>query len=129
MTLLESASEGLGQPGLHIFSVHGRLEFDPAYKHYWFSEMAIEDDGEENEEKEFKRIAGRWGRTFDVPDEVRVETAQPAIQFFPDGKIDKARIYVCEKADCWTVSTQEQRGYVDVFDYRLEDQKKEDKTN
>ena len=65
-------------------------------------------------------MTGRWGKTFAVPDGVRAEMTRPMIAF-PDGKIDKARIYICEKADCWTVSTQEQRGYVDlsITEYRM----------
>jgi Tfp pilus assembly protein FimT len=87
----------------------------------------------------FVRLSGYWGRTFHLPEEVMVESTRETFTFFPDGQIEKGRVFFCWRdrcfsgqsgdgqtresaceADCLTISTQDQRGMVLVFPLRLE---------
>ncbi len=94
-----------------------KLVFDEQRKTYVLHE---ERDDEETGEKEFAAPRGRWGRVRAVPGRITLEIVPDEINFFPDGKIDRLRVYVCQKNDCMTVSTREQTGYVDVYEGRLE---------
>jgi Tfp pilus assembly protein FimT len=63
----------------------------------------------------YNPIRGRWGRTFNIPEGITVETTRPAINFYPDGQIKKGRINVCHKSKCMLISTEERRGRVQIF--------------
>lgn len=68
----------------------------------------------------FERIQGRWGRAQKIPSRIAIEN--PAeIQFEPDGSISPVRIYMQSKEKYFTVSTQEQSGQVDVYDFKVEE--------
>ncbi len=95
-----------------------RLEFEPGLSRYWLTQ-SMEENFSKEESKDFERISGRMGRVEKVPDKVRVEARSLPIQFYPDGSTDRMRVYVCHKENCLTISTQEQRGAVHVFDYKL----------
>ncbi len=72
-------------------------------------------------EREFSPIPGRLGRTFEIPKEVTVETQTPRIYFYPDGKMGRVRIYFYDnRGHYMTVSTKEQAGYVQMFDFKVE---------
>lgn len=95
-----------------------RLEFDSLFSKYWLTQ---DESGEYHDDiKEFVRFSGRLGRTFDVPSEITIEMDGQYVYFYPDGRSEKKRIYVCFKERCYTISTQEQRGYVRVFDSKIE---------
>jgi prepilin-type N-terminal cleavage/methylation domain-containing protein len=86
----------------------------------------------------FNRLSGYWGRTFHTPEDVILESTREVFTFFPDGRMEKGRVFLCQqdrcsaghrdreaqkedcKAACITISTQEQRGTVLVFPLRLE---------
>ncbi len=65
-------------------------------------------------------IPGRWGRLFRVPAPVKVEAAGTTVNFFPDGQMQRERIFFCHQEQCVTVSTREQRGRVLVINGRIE---------
>ena len=92
-----------------------RLEFDASFSKYWLTENQSQDS-----EESFQRLPGRMGRIFHIPQEVTLTSPQEAIEFQPDGKMDQLRFYVCRKDDCFTISTQDQGGYVLVLDDKLE---------
>ena len=96
-----------------------RLEFSGDYSQYWLTEDTSEDDYAS--EKHFEKIAGRMGRTAKIPEGVRAESALNIIHFQEDGAIDPVRIYLCRKEQCFTISTQEQPGYVHIFDFRMDE--------
>lgn len=95
-----------------------RLEFDTDFSTYWLSHQKIDDEAQPSEE--FERMAGRMGREFRVPNKITVEASEPFINFYPDGNIDKERIYLSNAQDTHTISTQEQKGFVKVYDSRME---------
>ena len=96
-----------------------RLEFDSEFRHYRLTQNNA-DDSFADAEQNFINIAGRLGRKVNIPQEIRVETSDPLVYFYTDGNMEKQRIYICLKEHCQTVSTQEQRGFVQVFDSRVE---------
>ena len=67
-------------------------------------------------EKKFSLIHGRLGRMFKIPNELNLTAKSPSIQFYPDGKIDKANFLLCRKDRCLTISTKEQTGHVLVWE-------------
>ncbi len=95
-----------------------RLEFDDNFSKVWLTQ-STEEASPEEDNKSFERITGRLGRTLTVPDKIYLEAETVPVQFYPDGSMDRVRLYVCHEKDCLTVSTQEQRGAVRVFDYKL----------
>lgn len=103
-----------------IKSKHHRIVFGDQEPTYWMEEAAgQEQDG--NTDEKFTPITGRFGRVFGIPEGITLQAAQPHVGFYPDGRIDKIRIYLCNrKNNCFTLSTYEQDGYVQVFDFRLE---------
>ncbi len=73
-------------------------------------------------EGSYQNIEGRWGRNYHIPPGIILEIAQPQIEFFPDGKMTRARIYLqSARGQTMTVSTQEQSGQVQIFDFKVED--------
>ncbi len=101
-----------------ILSGHAQqIHFDTAQSRYWLTQSAAPEDGMSPARPE--PVAGRMGKTFRLPDKVRLESPVSAIGFGPDGTIDKTRFLVCLKEECLTVSTQEQNGYVDIIEKKL----------
>jgi len=97
-----------------------RLEFDEPNKEYRITRRAGE-ESENKTEESFERIAGRNGRAFHIPEELTLETPKPFVEFYPNGDIEPVRIYLSNvKGKYFTVSTQEQVGYVLVFDFKVE---------
>lgn len=95
-----------------------RLLFSSERDRYWIEEQ----EENENFELEYKRINGRMGQSYAVPDNFNIDFNGDAIEFNPDGSIEKKFLYICvnENDQCYTVSTAEQRGMVHVFDFKLE---------
>jgi len=92
-----------------------RLMFDSEFEKYWLEEF-FEDEGEEI----FKRLTSRLGKTYKIPNSIQIQMEEPPVTFYPDGRIEKRRIYLCDKEKCFTISTKEQRGHVKVYDSKLE---------
>ena len=100
-----------------------RLEFDDPNKTYWLTQKNDEtpDKPVEVDDAVFERISGRNGRTFYISDELTLEIPKPFIEFYPNGDIEKMRIFLSNpKKKYFTVSTQEQTGYVLIFDFKVE---------
>ncbi len=55
-----------------------------------------------------------------IPSGLKLETEKTNINFYPDGTIDKQRIYVCKNENCYTVSSREQESIVRLFSQRVE---------
>ena len=88
-----------------------RLNFDTDFKKYWLTNE-IDDD-------EFVRVEGKFGKTFFFPERLTISCEAGIINFYPDGKIDKTKIYLSDKNEnFYTISTQTQSGYVHEFDYK-----------
>ena len=97
-----------------------RLIFEDGY--YRLQESSAQDDeqDDENSEENFVNIEGRMGRRFAVPQDITIESSSLSIKFYPDGTIEKARIYVSNKrGKYFTVSTEGRMGYVDTLDSKL----------
>ena len=91
-----------------------QLEFDTDKTSYWLTHFVDSGDGPVKE-----RVSGRFGRRFAVPDGVHIVSGREDVRFYPDGRMDKVRIYLDNGRRDFTVSTQEQLGHVHVFDFRL----------
>ena len=93
-----------------------KITFNTERTAFWLLEKSSDDPG-----ADFERISGRMGRRFSVPREIAVECAGDDIVFSKNGKMDKARIYLKNQQDqYYTVSTQDQAGYIQVFPGRIE---------
>ena len=100
-----------------------RLEFDEPDKAYWLTQSLDEGQGKNTKTAEafFERILGRNGRTFNIPDELTLEILKPFVEFSPNGDIEKMRIFLSNRKNKYfTVSTQEQTGYVLIFDFKVD---------
>ena len=94
-----------------------QLEFDSEHSRYWLTEQVKD---EEQDSAIYETIKGRYGRVFGIPKEIKVDAENPHIRFYPDGKIDKARIFVHDGSEhYYTISTKEQTGYVQIYDFQL----------
>jgi len=95
------------------------LEFDSEYKAYWLMEKV---KGQERDEGgAFERLTGRLGRRTTINDEINIEAEGHTISFYPDGKIDKQHLRLCNDRRCFMISTKEQRGKVLIFEDELVD--------
>lgn len=91
-----------------------RLEFNADFSKYWLTEKKDNVD-------QFDRFRGRLGKIFDISQKTKVIADKKVVNFYPDGTIEKQYLYVCDdKQKCLTVSTKEQRGYVQVLDFKKE---------
>ena len=92
-----------------------RLEFDEKLSSFWLTQ---EGDADKGGGGKYGKIKGRLGRVINIAKGISLESSEekPCVQFYPDGTIDKIQVYICQKKKCFAVSTQEQRGYVNVFE-------------
>lgn len=103
-------------------SVVGQKEYkiccDTAQRTYVLREENFSGDHDLGAEtgKDFTAVEGDKGRVFRVPQHLSWEAPSDCIGFYPDGVIDRAKIFLRTKNDeAMVVSTQEQRGRVSVF--------------
>ena len=90
-----------------------RLEFNEDFSQYWLTQ---EEPSEESTDKiTFEDVDGSMGRIFNFDHEVKVESSGNAIQFYPDGNIDKLELKMCSEGGCFKVITNQQRGYVNAY--------------
>ena len=93
------------------------VEFNPTERFY-----LLKEEDPESWDVSFKEIRSDYGRKFSWPPEVTLELEIPAIRFYPNGKMDKARIVLSDqKGHFATVSTREQAGYVQLFDFKVQE--------
>jgi len=78
------------------------------------------DDTDGGDEESFEKIPSRRGRVFRIPDRVTFQSERDSITFYPDGKMDKARIFLCLSERCYTISSQDQSGYIRIFDFKVQ---------
>lgn len=91
--------------------VNYRLNFDTQYQKYWLTKKSEKDS--------FARIQGKFGRVFDLNKSISIEAKVTVINFYPDGKIDKASMYLSNKNEkFYTITTEAQAGYVQEYDYK-----------
>ncbi len=95
-----------------------RLEFEPDFSKYWITSSP--DDLPVEEAGNFERVPNRLGRKFSIPDNIEAESLKQTVWFDQSGNIDKVRIYLCRSERCFTVSTQEQSGYVQTYNEKIE---------
>jgi len=97
-----------------------QLIFDDERSKYWIVKQ-VDDEELNNSDLEYRRISSRFGRMVNIAPQINVETELDHITFYPDGMIQKARVYLSDNKDRYfTVSTKEQTGYVQVFDFKAE---------
>lgn len=90
-----------------------RLNFDTENSKYWLTKET------NPEEEQFKNVEGKLGRIFKISEQLKLECDLDAINFYPDGRIDKTNIYLNNKNEkFFTISTEAQSGYVQEFDYK-----------
>ncbi len=66
--------------------------------------------------KEFQPIVGQWGNISVLPEHFTINSSKPSIDFFPNGEIEKTDILLCNGKECLIISTQQQRGQIEVLD-------------
>ena len=91
-----------------------QLDFEPDFSKYWLTQENT--DEKKSSMETFERISGRLGRTFSIGESIKIKTERSVINFYPDGSMDQTRFYVCHQKQCFTISTQEQRGKVKVYE-------------
>jgi len=102
------------QAGAVAERTNHRLNFDPEYRKYWLTK-------ESQQEGDFVSLKGRFGKVFDIDQSITLESNGAIINFYPDGRIEKAKIYLTNKDNkFYTISTEDQAGYVQEFDYKKE---------
>ncbi len=94
------------------------LEFNNDLSQYWLTEGPPREDDSDTAagNSSFERLHGRFGQSFDIPEGITIKIEDGlGVSFYPDGRIEKKHIVVCRDETCFTVSTQEQRGYVQIY--------------
>lgn len=97
-----------------------RLEFSSSRDSYWLSdeEVSVENDADSKSEgqKSFVRFASRYGKTLHISNRVSVKTDSDAIDFWPDGRIEKKDVEFCNSRQCLLVTTKGFWGKVNVVE-------------
>lgn len=95
-----------------------RLEFDDNNSKYWLTEQDEELSGNEIV---YKRVSGRLGKRYSLTNKESLEVDKQVLNFYPSGQIEKTRLILCNDHDrCYTISTKEQRGHINIYDERIE---------
>jgi Tfp pilus assembly protein FimT len=92
-----------------------RLEFDPSFTRYWLMQEAETTDSRDNEGA-FLPVPGRMGAPVTIPEGLIMTSTNPFLVFYPDATLDQARVDLCRKQECFSVSTHTQRGIINVFE-------------
>jgi len=96
-----------------------RLEFDNTFKKYWLTQQeALEGKRELLSDLKFQRIASSRGRIRRVPSGVRIQSKNQYLDFHPDGTVSNHCIYICRDKNCYTISSQEQKGFIHLYSYK-----------
>ena len=88
-----------------------RLLFDPSYKTYQLCEINPDPTIQTCEV-----LKGRWGKKTPIPSDIVLTSPNTSVDFMPNGQIEKIQLRLCQKANCLLISTQEQRGQIEVLD-------------
>lgn len=96
--------------------INYQLNFDPQLISFWLTKEPNPLMG-----GAYSRLSGKIGKITILPQGIKIETEKYLVNFYPDGKIDKTLIYISDdKGRYFTITTQEQTGYVQFFDYKKE---------
>lgn len=68
----------------------------------------------ENDEEEFERISGRWGRNNLINNNIEVISEKNEIYFYPEGRIDRMEINLKRGEKTYILTTKERQGYVEI---------------
>ncbi len=93
-----------------------QLNFDSRLSRFWLT-----NEPDPLKPGQYSRLAGKIGRATVFPTGIKLETKNYLINFYPDGKIDQATIYLSSQNEKYfTIASQGQIGYVEIFDYKKE---------
>jgi prepilin-type N-terminal cleavage/methylation domain-containing protein len=96
--------------------INYQLNFNPQLSQFWLTQ-----EQDPLTPGRYTRLSGKTGKINFLPREVKIETEKYIVNFYPDGKIDKTTIYLSDtKEHYFTITTQEQTGYTELFDYKRE---------
>ncbi|MBL7170985.1 MAG: prepilin-type N-terminal cleavage/methylation domain-containing protein [Candidatus Omnitrophica bacterium] len=76
---------------------------------YW---LMVEKEDEDNE---FERTSGRWGKTNIINKNIEVAAENDEIFFYPEGWIDRVEIGLKRGDASYTLTTKERQGYVELL--------------
>jgi type II secretion system protein H len=88
-----------------------QLQFDDAYSRFWIMQRT---DTSDDTAPFFEHISSRWGRLVALPESVKLECDSRTIDFYPDGTIEKVRIYLHSGGRTLILSSAEQRGEIQL---------------
>ena len=91
-----------------------QMDFDDSLSSYWLleAETQLETQGDE---ASFKNLTGRYGKTFRIPAEVKMEVSSSPVNFFPDGGMDETAITLSSHGRRFVISTDQPMGYLKVW--------------
>lgn len=96
--------------------INYQLNFDGQLTRFWLSK-----EPDPLKPGQYSRLSGKTDKIIVLPPKLKIETEKYLVNFYPDGRIDKTTIYLSdEKENYFTITTQEQSGYVELFDYKKE---------
>ncbi len=72
----------------------------------------------DEENKTFKPLKERWGRSFRMPSGIEIKTGNSVVDFSPDGDTDFTKIYLVGKENkTIVISIEAGTGLIKVYDY------------
>ncbi len=93
-----------------------RLVLDVGKNSYWLEEENTDGQADEGS---YKKVNGNLGRVVKMPGDINIESEKSDVIFNSDGSIDKMRIIVCREDNCYTVSSKEIRGQINVLSGKI----------
>ncbi len=70
----------------------------------------------ENEDKNFERTSGRWGKTSFINQNIEVISENKEMFFYPEGRIDRVEVVFKRGVEAYAITTKERQGYVEVVE-------------
>lgn len=98
---------------------HVQIQFNTELNQYWLSESKS-DQWSDSKHSGYQRFEGKYGRDYDISEGIDVKGDLLSIEFKPNGRMDKARVYICREDRCFTISTKEQLGQVKIYESKIE---------
>jgi len=92
-----------------------QLQFDAARTQYWIMQRTESSD---DDNPSFEHVNSRRGRTMTVPSGIQLDCDHQAINFYPDGTIEKTRIFLTAGERVMTVSSMELKGQINLLDFK-----------
>lgn len=94
-----------------------QLNFNPELNQYWLT-----NEPDPLKAGQYSRLAEKRGKTVFLPTGIKVEAENLLINFYPDGKIDAAFIYLSnQKEKYFTIKSRGPSGYLEIYDYKKEE--------